>query len=105
MKFSPGGMRGGFNDLSNIFKKTVMRNRIEAEDVPVMLGGIENLNLATDVISGSDYSITLLALAREYNLTCYDAAYLELAIRTEAVVGTLDNELKEACIKAGLPTV
>jgi predicted nucleic acid-binding protein len=92
-------------EISNIFKKTVMRNRIESEDVPLMLEDIGNLNLVTDAISGSNYSTTLFTLAREYNLTCYDAAYLELAIRTEAVVGTLDNELKEACIKAGLQTV
>jgi predicted nucleic acid-binding protein len=92
-------------EISNIFKKTVMRKRIEAEAVPLMLEGIENLNLTTDAISGSDYSTNLFTLACEYNLTCYDAAYLELAIRTQAVVGTLDSDLKEACIKAGLQTL
>jgi predicted nucleic acid-binding protein len=66
-------MRGGLNDL---------RDR-------------QNLNLTTDAINGSDYSTTLFALAREYNLTCYDAAYLELAIRTQAIVRTLDGDLKE----------
>jgi predicted nucleic acid-binding protein len=92
-------------EISNIFKKTVMRKRIEAANAPKMLESVENLNLTTDTISGSHYSISLFTLARKYNLTCYDAAYLELAIRTQAVVGTLDGNLKEACIKAGLQTV
>jgi predicted nucleic acid-binding protein len=92
-------------EISNIFKKTTARKRIEAKDAPAMLEGVENLNLTTDTTNGSDYSVSLFTLAHKYNLTCYDAAYLELAIRTRAVVGTLDNDLKEACIKAGLQTL
>jgi energy-coupling factor transport system permease protein len=64
--------------------------------------GIKNLNLHTDTISGSDYSASIFKLAREYSLTCYDAAYLELAIRTGAGVATLDGDFREACIRAGL---
>jgi predicted nucleic acid-binding protein len=89
-------------EISNIFRNSVTRKRIEEKDVPAMLLGIENLNLQTDTISGSEYSASIFKLAREYSLTCYDAAYLELAIRTGAVVATLDGDLKEACIKAGL---
>jgi predicted nucleic acid-binding protein len=92
-------------EISNILRNSVARKRVEAKDVPTMLECIENLNLNTDTISGSDYSASLFKLAREYGLTCYDAAYLELAIRTQAVVGTLDSDLKEACIKAGLQTL
>jgi predicted nucleic acid-binding protein len=92
-------------EISNIFRNSVVRKRIEAKDVPAMFEGIGGLNLNTDVISGSDYSASLFKLARKYSLTCYDAAYLELAIRTQAVVGTLDDDLKDACIKAGLQTL
>jgi predicted nucleic acid-binding protein len=70
-----------------------------------MLKGVENLNVTTDTTNGSDYSVTLFMLAHKYNMTCYDAAYLELAIRMRAVVGTLDSDLKEACVRAGLQTL
>jgi predicted nucleic acid-binding protein len=92
-------------EISNIFRNSVVRKRIDAKNVPMMLESIEDLNLNTDTISGSDYSASIFKLAREYSLTCYDAAYLELAIRTQAVVGTLDGDLKNACIKAGLQTL
>jgi predicted nucleic acid-binding protein len=92
-------------EISNVFRNNVLRKRIEAEDVPAMLEGIEDLNLNTDTISGSSFSASLFKLAREYGLSSYDAAYLELAIRTQAVVATLDDDLKGACVKAGLQTL
>jgi predicted nucleic acid-binding protein len=92
-------------EISNIFRNSVVRKRIEAKDVPPMFESFGGLNVNTDVISGSDYSESLFKLARKYSLTCYDATYLELAIRTQAVVGTLDDNLKDACIKAGLQTL
>jgi predicted nucleic acid-binding protein len=92
-------------ETSNIFRNSVVRKRIEVKNVSAMFEGIGGLNLTTDVISGSDYSASLFKLARKYSLTCYDAAYLELAIRTQAVVGTLDDDLKDASIKAGLQTL
>jgi predicted nucleic acid-binding protein len=92
-------------EISNVFKKAVVRQRIESEDIPMMLEAVEKMNLNTDTILGANYTATLFTLACEYNLTCYDAVYLELAIRAQAIVGTLDSNLKEACIKAGIQTL
>ena len=41
-------------------------------------------------------------LARTYQLTAYDAAYLELAIREGLPLATLDKELRAAATKAGV---
>lgn len=41
-------------------------------------------------------------LAREYRLTVYDAAYLELALRESIPLATLDVELKTAAKAAGV---
>jgi predicted nucleic acid-binding protein len=38
----------------------------------------------------------VLALAREHRLTVYDAAYLELALRADAPLATLDRQLARA---------
>ena len=47
----------------------------------------------------------LLELAREYDLTVYDAAYLELALRCSLPLATLDSDLRHAAEKAGMPTL
>lgn len=43
-----------------------------------------------------------LHLARRYRLSAYDAAYLELALRTGLPLATLDRDLRGAAGKAGI---
>jgi predicted nucleic acid-binding protein len=45
----------------------------------------------------------LLALARAYNLSSYDASYLYLAMRKGLPMATLDNKLIEAAISIDIP--
>jgi len=44
-------------------------------------------------------------LARQYGLTIYDAAYLELAMRRGATLATADAELSKAAKKAGVAVI
>jgi predicted nucleic acid-binding protein len=44
----------------------------------------------------------VLALARSYALTAYDALYLELAMRRAAVLATFDRQLADAARAAGV---
>jgi predicted nucleic acid-binding protein len=46
-----------------------------------------------------------LLLARAERLTLYDAAYLELAIRRDVELATLDRELRRAARKMGVAVV
>ncbi|WP_374944905.1 type II toxin-antitoxin system VapC family toxin [Sphingomonas sp.] len=41
-------------------------------------------------------------LADEHSLTVYDAAYLELAIRSQAALATLDGDLRDAALASGV---
>jgi predicted nucleic acid-binding protein len=43
-----------------------------------------------------------LQLARRYNLSAYDASYLELALRRGVPLATLDEDLQKAAKKAGV---
>ena len=45
---------------------------------------------------------TLLSLALRFQLTSYDAAYLELALRRQLPIATRDDELAEAAWAAGV---
>ncbi len=42
------------------------------------------------------------ALARQYRLTAYDAGYLELALRQNLPLATLDQQLYRAAVAAGV---
>jgi predicted nucleic acid-binding protein len=44
---------------------------------------------------------TVLMLARAYNLTAYDATYLELVLRTGRALATFDRQLADAVRLAG----
>lgn len=46
--------------------------------------------------------LRLSQVARQYDLTAYDAAYLELAIRKGVELATLDQRLAKAAQKAGV---
>jgi predicted nucleic acid-binding protein len=44
----------------------------------------------------------IISLARQYTLTMYDAAYLELALRRNSALATLDKALAKAAAAAGV---
>ena len=69
---------------------------MEAHELLSQLGAI--IDDQTTERAGRDS----LALARQYGLTIYDAAYLELAIRLKAGLATNDKALAKAAIVAGV---
>jgi predicted nucleic acid-binding protein len=48
-----------------------------------------------------DVPVRIFPLARDYHLTVYDAAYLELALRTKLPLATRDRALCAAAVAAG----
>jgi predicted nucleic acid-binding protein len=58
--------------------------------------------MAQDSQTVADHIGNVLPLAREYGLSAYDAAYLELSIRYEAPLATLDRKLMKAAQTAGV---
>ena len=63
---------------------------------------LATIRLDTDFETGPDYVKKLLLLCNNYNLSSYDAAYLELAQRKKAVLCTLDDSLRAAAGKCGV---
>jgi predicted nucleic acid-binding protein len=53
-------------------------------------------------LDGSPDEREVMALARRHRLTVYDAAYLELALREELPLATLDAALAEAARREGV---
>jgi predicted nucleic acid-binding protein len=67
-----------------------------------MLGYLRLIGVVTDDETGARCAAETIALARQYDLTIYDAAYLELAIRRQTVLGTADRALARAAKAAGV---
>jgi predicted nucleic acid-binding protein len=65
------------------------------------LADLTLLAIAQDEFPTSSRQSRVLDLGRKYNLTAYDATYLELVLRTGGVLATFDRQLAEAVRKAG----
>ncbi len=91
--------------MSNVLTTAIKRKRLKHNDVLNINKLLSSFNFVTDLNYGSEYTEKLLELTQIYNLSAYDAAYLELGIRKQGSIGTLDKELTVACIKAGLNTL
>jgi predicted nucleic acid-binding protein len=63
---------------------------------------IRDLPVKPDEESGSTAVAKAVLLAREFGLTVYDAAYLELAIRKNSFLATADKRLAKAARDAGV---
>jgi predicted nucleic acid-binding protein len=92
-------------EISNLLTSAVKRKRIKLSDAHSLLKLVPQSKFNTDFSFGSDYANNVIVLADKYELSSYDATYLELAIRKTAVLGTLDNNLSKACIKAGVQLI
>lgn len=63
---------------------------------------LDALAIEVDRETGARALANTMALARSQNLTLYDAAYLELAMRRKLPLATLDSDLRKAAKKVGV---
>ena len=73
----------------------------EAETIK-WIGILTSLPITIDDATNAHAWGDTLSLARGHNLTAYDAAYLELAIRRDLPIATLDAKLKAAAEAIGV---
>lgn len=80
-------------EVRNVLIVNERRGRIDPTGTAGILADLEALPIRID---RTPDSATVLAVAREYGLTAYDAAYLELADRLRLPLATLDADLASA---------
>ena len=78
------------------------RKRATQADITEALGLVAALPVLTDEATARKAGSDTAALARQYGLTIYDAAYLELAMRRGAALATTDHALGQAAKTAGV---
>jgi predicted nucleic acid-binding protein len=89
-------------EVASLLLKAERRGRITSEERNAHLGEAGAL-LATGTLERPTLSRATIDLAVEANLTAYDAAYLELALRLGASLASNDGDLNDAARARGVP--
>lgn len=89
-------------EVCNVVARSERRGDIDIAQSEGFLAQLENLPIYVDPLTANQAFSRTLGLARNYNLSSYDAAYLELAIREGLPLATLDDALAKAAKKANI---
>jgi predicted nucleic acid-binding protein len=89
-------------EIANSLSVAVRRGRIEANFRRAALTDLALLDIAVDDQTDVHAWGETLRLADSFQLTTYDAAYLELAQRRALPLATLDSEMRAAAKSLGL---
>ncbi len=90
-----------FYEIGNALTFAVRRKRVVFEQVEEFLRLLEQMPIDVDEPDRAT-ALRLPYLCREHNLTTYDAAYLELAMRLQLPLATCDNALIRAAADVGV---
>jgi predicted nucleic acid-binding protein len=92
-------------EVANALMLAERRGRLKRSNMEQRLELLAALPIAIDANTASRTWTDTLLLARAERLTLYDAAYLELAIRRDVELATLDRDLRRAARKMGVAVV
>jgi predicted nucleic acid-binding protein len=89
-------------EITNAVVVGQRRKRITQPEVRRFVELLEGLNIRQEALPVAASVSNVVPLALEYDLSAYDASYLEVAIRRGARLATLDTRLERAGKKAGV---
>jgi len=89
-------------EVANTLLVGERRKRSTQANTFTWMGFLASLPITVDEETKFQAFGNTTSLAREHNLSAYDAAYLELAMRRGLPLATLDDKLKAAALAAGV---
>lgn len=89
-------------EVTNALLGAARRGRLDPADLDGLIPDLRAMVEETDSITDQAAWDASLELARQYQLSSYDAAYLELALRRQLPLATLDDKLAAAARHAGV---
>lgn len=89
-------------ELANGLVVAERRGRLTRAGFTRFLALVRELPIRIDQTDTAELAASVLDLARDYELSAYDAAYLELALRLGQPLATLDRQLRTAADRAGV---
>lgn len=87
-------------EAANVLIGAEKRGVLKTGEVERFITQLEALPIQIDPLTSHQAFSRTLSLSRAYNLSSYDAAYLELAIREGLPLATLDGDLRKAAQRA-----
>lgn len=87
-------------EATNVLIGAEKRGDLKTGEVERFITQLEALPIQIDPLTSHQAFSRTLSLSRAYNLSSYDAAYLELAIREGLPLATLDGDLRKAAQRA-----
>ena len=92
-------------EIANTLLIAERRNRITTEQSELAIALLQSLLIHVDESTNNYALSSTLLLGRQEGLAAYDAAYLELALRLQLPIATLDTRLAEAATRCGVELV
>ena len=92
-------------EITNVLIQAEKRGRITPTAISQRLNELSLLPIKVDLETHQKAFTNIARLAQEQNLTSYDAAYLELALRRNLGIATKDKAMKKAAINLKIPLV
>ena len=92
-------------EVANALLVAERRKRITVAQVTALLQRIAGLRISVDPVQPRVAFNQVLAVARQNDLTEYDAAYVELALREALPLATLDDKLRRAATRVGITLI
>jgi len=91
-----------FIEITNVLSVAERKGRITPTHSDAFIADLEKLGIERDDEAPDRAFTHLLGLCRTHRLTSYDAIYLDLAIRRNLPLATLDDDLRKTSKKLGV---
>lgn len=89
-------------EVMNVLRVAERKNRIDLSSADTFIGFLKALPIQLDIGFTHLFNEKLLRIARKHLLSTYDAAYLELALRSNSPMVSFDRNLCAAAKKEGV---
>lgn len=89
-------------EVANVIARAEAKGLVTEARSGTFLEMLDGVDIELDAATFAHALSDTLQLARRYNLSAYDASYLELALRSGLPLATLDEHLQKAAKKAGV---
>ncbi len=88
-------------EIANVLLSAVKRKRLTADEIPKAMSLIESLPIEIEPATNAPMVRRLFEVGRDFSLTAYDAAYLDLSFRSGLALATADSGLVRSASAAG----
>ncbi|MEW5887459.1 MAG: type II toxin-antitoxin system VapC family toxin [Pseudomonadota bacterium] len=89
-------------EVANVLARAESKGLTTEARSEAFVGMLNRMDISNDGATAMQALAGILQVARRYNLSSYDASYLELAMREDLPLATLDEDLLRAAKRAGV---